>query len=81
MATPDIRLNKEDRLNLKSVKLQMVKLGFPESSISVSDVMRFALKATAKQPTELDMLKTLRDKGFPVSTETLTAAAKEVNRE
>lgn len=76
MATPDIRLNKEDQVNLKAVKLQMVKLGFPESSISVSDILRFALKPTAKQPTELDMLKTLRDKGFPVSAETLIAAAK-----
>lgn len=45
-----IRLNKEDRANLALVKKVMVKLGIPETSISVSDVMRFALKRVAGEP-------------------------------
>ena len=43
-----IRMNKEDRANLAAIKKKMVKLGIPETSISVSDVIRFAMKKAAE---------------------------------
>lgn len=43
-----IRLNKEDRANLASVKKQMsAKLALSVASISISDAMRYALAQTA----------------------------------
>ena len=42
-----IATNKEDRANFALVKAKMVKLGFPETSLSISDVIRFALKMAA----------------------------------
>lgn len=36
--------NKEDRANAEKVRKVMVKLGFPGEAITISDVLRFALK-------------------------------------
>lgn len=43
-----IRASKEDRQNVERVRKLMIRLGLPASSITNSDVIRFALKRAAE---------------------------------
>jgi hypothetical protein len=44
-----IRLNKEDRKNIKEVQKQMRRENFPEHLVTQSEAIRFALKNEASR--------------------------------